>query len=102
MLAGNGPPRCSETNTNGDVLVALRFRSADTSSLPKVCTLSLEPSSRRTWKVLGLDPSTGRSQFIRLACFGGAEAVTVHEPEQDLIAQPLPADPSADHRAADF
>ena len=40
MSGDSGPPR-SETNTNGDVLAAFSFRSADTSSRSSVCTLSI-------------------------------------------------------------
>jgi hypothetical protein len=55
MSGDSGPPR-SEMKTNGDVLVVFSFRSADTSSRSNVWTLSMEPLSRRTWKVFGPDP----------------------------------------------
>jgi hypothetical protein len=41
------------------VLVAFSFRSADTSSLSSVWTLSIDPLSRRTWKVFGPDLDHG-------------------------------------------
>ena len=38
------------------MLEAFSFRNADTSSRSSVCTLSLEPCSRRTWNVFGPEP----------------------------------------------
>ena len=66
MSGDKGPPR-SETKTNGDVLTAFSLRSADTSSLSSVCTLSIDPFSRRTWKVFAPDPGV-TSKSVHLVC----------------------------------
>jgi hypothetical protein len=66
MSGDSAAPR-SETNTNGDVLPVFSFRSADTSSRSRVCTLSFEPLSRRTCKVFGPDLGI-RSKSVHLVC----------------------------------
>jgi hypothetical protein len=52
----------------GEVLVLFSLRSADTSSLSSVWTLSIEPFSRRTWNVFGPDPGV-RSKSVHAALF---------------------------------
>ena len=100
MSGDSGPPR-SETNTNGEVLPTFSFRSADTSSRSRVCTLSFEPFKRRTWKVCGPDPGA-RSKSVHLVCLASEARRPCRyiKPKQHLIAQLLPARSTgrADHR----
>ena len=49
------------------MLEAFSFRNADTSSRSSVCTLSLEPFSRRTWNVFGPEPDVRSRSPTRCA-----------------------------------